>query len=185
MQKLCYRYRGELHITYEPHLLHPHQFRVPPRRRFYRSLNVSHLQIFRCTFGHQGLGYAGISNMLAVEFDTHYNAEMLEPYENHVSVQTRCGQLIFLAPEVLGSVTYEGEICTTSSLRRGLCRSPLRVFRFYSSGGHGVSEESVRPRPSVGKEAGGGFSLLPVSIPGISLWLCLTTFVIPRVSYCS
>lgn len=39
--------------------------------------------------GYQGLGYAGISNMLAVEFDTFYNHEMLEPYENHVSVQTR------------------------------------------------------------------------------------------------
>ncbi|CAN0112752.1 unnamed protein product, partial [Hapterophycus canaliculatus] len=39
----------------------------------------------------QGLGYAGISNMLAVEFDTYYNAEMLEPYENHVSVQTSRG----------------------------------------------------------------------------------------------
>ncbi|CAN0477360.1 unnamed protein product, partial [Ectocarpus sp. 8 AP-2014] len=36
-----------------------------------------------------GMGYAGISNMLAVEFDTHYNPEMLEQYENHVSVQTR------------------------------------------------------------------------------------------------
>lgn len=38
---------------------------------------------------YQGLGYAGISNTLAVEFDTYYNPEMLEPYENHVSVQTR------------------------------------------------------------------------------------------------
>ncbi|CAM9683580.1 unnamed protein product, partial [Pylaiella littoralis] len=36
-----------------------------------------------------GLGYAGISNMLAVEFDTHYNPEMLEPFENHISVQIR------------------------------------------------------------------------------------------------
>ena len=41
------------------------------------------------TLGHQGLGYAGISNVLAVEFDTYFNAEILEPYENHVSVQTR------------------------------------------------------------------------------------------------
>lgn len=55
--------------------------------------NGSHLPFFRCTSEHQGLGYAGISNMLAVEFDTYYNAEMLEPYENHVSVQTRWGQL--------------------------------------------------------------------------------------------
>lgn len=37
----------------------------------------------------QGMGYAGISNLLAVEFDTHYNPDLHEPYENHVSVQTR------------------------------------------------------------------------------------------------
>ena len=37
----------------------------------------------------QGMGYAGISNALAVEFDTHYNPDQLEPYQNHVSVQTR------------------------------------------------------------------------------------------------
>lgn len=57
------------------------------------------------TLGHQGLGYAGISNMLAVEFDTYYNAEMLEPYENHVSVQTRCSQLSsLLVMQVAGGV---------------------------------------------------------------------------------
>lgn len=37
----------------------------------------------------KGLGYDGISNMLAVEFDTYYNPDLSEPYENHVSVQTR------------------------------------------------------------------------------------------------
>lgn len=64
--------------------------------------------IFLCTAGGQGLGYAGISNMLAVEFDTYYNAEMLEPYENHVSVQTRCGQLSSsLVVQVAGSVVCE------------------------------------------------------------------------------
>lgn len=35
------------------------------------------------------MGYAGISNMLAVEFDTFYNPDLVEPYENHVSIQTR------------------------------------------------------------------------------------------------
>ncbi|CAM9353688.1 unnamed protein product [Discosporangium mesarthrocarpum] len=39
--------------------------------------------------GGMGLGYSGIGNSLAVEFDTFYNAELQEPYENHVSVQTR------------------------------------------------------------------------------------------------
>ena len=34
-------------------------------------------------------GYTGIANSIAVEFDTYYNAELLEPYENHVSVHTR------------------------------------------------------------------------------------------------
>ena len=37
------------------------------------------------------MGYAGISNALAVELDTHNNPDLLEPYENHVSVQTRSG----------------------------------------------------------------------------------------------
>ena len=35
------------------------------------------------------LGYGGITNSLAVEFDTYFNPELLEPYENHVSVHTR------------------------------------------------------------------------------------------------
>lgn len=28
--------------------------------------------------------------MLAVEFDTYFNPDMLDSFENHVSVQTRC-----------------------------------------------------------------------------------------------
>lgn len=39
--------------------------------------------------GRDGLGYAGINNSLAVEFDTYYNFDDLDPYENHISVQTR------------------------------------------------------------------------------------------------
>jgi hypothetical protein len=39
--------------------------------------------------GGAGLGYTGIVNSMAVEFDTFYNAELLEPYENHISVQSR------------------------------------------------------------------------------------------------
>jgi hypothetical protein len=30
-----------------------------------------------------------IENSLAVEFDTYHNFELMEPYENHISVQTR------------------------------------------------------------------------------------------------
>lgn len=37
----------------------------------------------------QDMGYAGISNVIAVEFDTYYNPDLLDPYDNHVSVQTR------------------------------------------------------------------------------------------------
>ena len=37
----------------------------------------------------QQLGYGGINNSLAVEFDSFYNFEEIEPYENHVSVHTR------------------------------------------------------------------------------------------------
>ncbi len=39
--------------------------------------------------GGAGMGYTGIKNSLAVEFDTFYNAELLEPYENHIAVHTR------------------------------------------------------------------------------------------------
>jgi len=44
--------------------------------------------------GTDGLGYAGIRNSVAVEFDTHFDTPadatpLHEPYENHVSVQTR------------------------------------------------------------------------------------------------
>ncbi|CAM9141429.1 unnamed protein product [Choristocarpus tenellus] len=39
--------------------------------------------------GGMGLGYSGIDNSLAIEFDTYYNAELVEPYENHISVHTR------------------------------------------------------------------------------------------------
>jgi len=34
-------------------------------------------------------GYDGIRNNLAVKFDTYYNHEQHEPFENHISVQTR------------------------------------------------------------------------------------------------
>lgn len=37
----------------------------------------------------KGMGYGGINNSLAVEFDTYYNFEVNDPYENHVSIQTR------------------------------------------------------------------------------------------------
>ena len=39
-----------------------------------------------------GLGYDGVPSSLAVEFDTHYNPELLEPYENHVAVHARGGR---------------------------------------------------------------------------------------------
>ena len=39
--------------------------------------------------GGKGIGYEGIRNSIAVEFDTYYNYENLDSYENHISVQTR------------------------------------------------------------------------------------------------
>ena len=36
-----------------------------------------------------GMGYDGINNSIAIEFDTYFNYESLDPYENHVSVHTR------------------------------------------------------------------------------------------------
>jgi Bacterial lectin/IPT/TIG domain/Fibronectin type III domain len=38
-----------------------------------------------------GLGYAGVDNMLAIEFDTFYNPQLLEPYANHISIHIRGG----------------------------------------------------------------------------------------------
>jgi hypothetical protein len=35
-----------------------------------------------------GMGYEGLSNALAVEFDTYYNYENFDSYENHVGVMT-------------------------------------------------------------------------------------------------
>jgi len=39
--------------------------------------------------GGQNIGYGGIHNSLAVEFDTYFNYEELEPYDNHVSIHSR------------------------------------------------------------------------------------------------
>jgi hypothetical protein len=35
------------------------------------------------------MGYSGINNSIAVEFDSFYSFQDLDPYENHISVQTR------------------------------------------------------------------------------------------------
>ena len=39
--------------------------------------------------GGQNLGYGGIYNSLAIEFDTYFNYEQMDSYENHISVHTR------------------------------------------------------------------------------------------------
>ena len=39
--------------------------------------------------GAESLGYGGIANALAVEFDTWHDASVRDPYENHVAVLTR------------------------------------------------------------------------------------------------
>lgn len=35
-----------------------------------------------------GLGYDGINNSIAIEFDTYFNFEAIDPYENHISIHT-------------------------------------------------------------------------------------------------
>lgn len=35
-----------------------------------------------------GLAHEGVNNSLAVELDTHYNPELVEPYENHVAIHS-------------------------------------------------------------------------------------------------
>ncbi len=37
----------------------------------------------------KAMGYGGINNSLAIEFDTYFNPEENDPYENHISIQTR------------------------------------------------------------------------------------------------
>ena len=39
--------------------------------------------------GGRGLGYEGIANGLVIEFDTHFNYDALDHYDNHISVITR------------------------------------------------------------------------------------------------
>ena len=39
--------------------------------------------------GGSGMGYSGINNSLAVEFDSYSSYQNLDPYENHISVHTR------------------------------------------------------------------------------------------------
>jgi hypothetical protein len=39
--------------------------------------------------GSSGMGYAGIRKSVAIEFDTFADSELLDPHENHISVQTR------------------------------------------------------------------------------------------------
>lgn len=39
--------------------------------------------------GGNEMSYGGIRNSVAIEFDTQFNYEQLDPYENHISVQTR------------------------------------------------------------------------------------------------
>ena len=57
----------------------------------------------------ENLGYGGITNSLAVEFDTYYNSELLEPYENHVSVHTR-GHREANSPDQAYSLGHTNEV---------------------------------------------------------------------------
>jgi hypothetical protein len=43
-------------------------------------------QEFALGSGGMALGYGGLQNALAIEFDTWFNPELLDVYENHVSV---------------------------------------------------------------------------------------------------
>lgn len=39
-----------------------------------------------------GLGFDGIQNSLAIEFDTYFNYEILDPFKNHISVHATLGR---------------------------------------------------------------------------------------------
>jgi hypothetical protein len=55
--------------------------------------------------GGKNMGYGGINNSLAVEFDTYYNYDELEPYDNHVSIHTR-GQNFPNSPNQIYSIAH-------------------------------------------------------------------------------
>ena len=45
-----------------------------------------------------GLGYDGLPNTLSIELDTYFNFELLDPYENHISVHTQVDKGTYLPP---------------------------------------------------------------------------------------
>jgi hypothetical protein len=64
-----------------------------------------------CAIGKGGkhMGYGGINNSLAVEFDTYYNYDELEPYDNHVSIHTR-GQNFPNSPNQIYSIAHTNSV---------------------------------------------------------------------------
>lgn len=66
------------------------------------------------------LGYDSISNSIAVEFDTFYDYEALDPYENHISVHTR-GRL----PNSVNHTFSIGETSSVPDLTNGKIRARI------------------------------------------------------------
>jgi Legume lectin domain len=87
--------------------------------------------------GFGGIGYAGIPNSLAVEFDTFQNPSLLDPNANHVAVQS-CGTGANSAAHITGN-------CLVGSLTTGLSSSipHLGVTCGVSSCADGVPHEAV------------------------------------------
>jgi hypothetical protein len=59
--------------------------------------------------GGKNIGYGGINNSLVVEFDTYFNYEELDPYDNHVSIHTR-GQNFLNSPNQMYSIAHTNHV---------------------------------------------------------------------------
>jgi len=74
-----------------------------------------------------GLGYEGINNSLAVEFDTYYNYDLLDPYMNHISVHSRGFRLPNTAHHEasLASVAHNIPDLTSSIIKVRIVYNPV------------------------------------------------------------
>eukprot|EP01029_Cantina_marsupialis_P006508 TRINITY_DN1715_c0_g1_i1.p1 TRINITY_DN1715_c0_g1~~TRINITY_DN1715_c0_g1_i1.p1 ORF type:complete len:831 (+),score=227.48 TRINITY_DN1715_c0_g1_i1:1-2493(+) len=68
--------------------------------------------------GSDSVGYGGIEKALAVEFDTFYNSDLAEPWENHVSVQSKGAEPLSAAGDAsLGHVISKSLTSTQRKIK--------------------------------------------------------------------
>ncbi|CAM9969887.1 unnamed protein product, partial [Phaeothamnion confervicola] len=84
--------------------------------------------------GGMGLGYEGIGPSLAIEFDTFFNPELADPFENHISVHLR--------PTGAGNSAHHsyslGHAVEVPNLARGRHAVRIEYRRTFDEGGVGL-----------------------------------------------